>query len=50
MSNIKHKIGFGFPGTVDVDGNIPETFYLLTENGDNIITENDDTLITEDGE
>lgn len=50
MSNVKHKIFFGFPGTVDVDGTeTVETFYLLTEDGDTLVTEDNNNLILENG-
>ena len=52
MSAIKHKIFFGFKESEPIDGASnpsTQTFYLLTENGDNIVTENDDQIITENG-
>lgn len=52
MSEIKHQIFFGFKETEPIDGPsnpINQTYYLLAENGDNIVTENEDKLMTENG-
>lgn len=51
MSDVKHRIFFGFPGTIDVDGdpNTVELFRILAENGDYILAENSNYIISENG-
>lgn len=52
MSDVKHKIFFGFKEIDPIDGsNNPaeQTFFLLTEAGDTIVTEADDKIMKENG-
>lgn len=53
MSNVKHKMFFGFKETEPIDGtNNPsgQTFYLLTESRNVITTEAGDKIMKEDGQ
>ena len=53
MSNVKHKIFFGFKETEPIDGpNNPseQTFYLLTEDRNNLTTEAGDKIMKENGQ
>lgn len=52
MTNIRHRIFVGFGSSVPIDGGdteVPETFYLLTEAGDNIVSEDDNKILLENG-
>lgn len=46
MSDIRHRIGFGFESGLDIEGGIIDTnIYLATEDDDLLITEDSENLI-----
>lgn len=51
MSDVKHRIFFGFNSTIDVDGDpdAVETFNILLQSGDVLLTEASNNLIKENG-
>lgn len=49
MSNVKHKIGFGFEGTTGFGEPEEATFYILSQAGDTITSQDDNKITTQNG-
>jgi hypothetical protein len=45
MTNIRHRIGFGFPSTIDIDGSdVPLNYNLTDQAGNDLLDQLDNAI------
>lgn len=49
MSNVKHKIWFGFPTLQNIDGTATDLFGILDQTGNRILDQNNNYILNQNG-